>query len=396
MALKDKLMTLEDFKAVRDVDVASNSAQFTEIKADLGALSDLETESKTDLVSAINEAVSKGSSSDILQILSMFYDKLVTEGSHGYDYYRFIQQALGIQTKTLKVYVGYGLYRPSGVRAYTIGENTKRMITDPIEINSKLPTTVKVIGLESAGLRFGVKPCISANLINDAVSIHYPHDGLSGGDSVFGYTDKTYTMTDSNDDLSLGLLSGFGRIPENTPTQKVRLMFADSEDMNNDLPVSSFDGTVIVNGEPYTLDFVTTAPTLKALVYLGKTLDPNGDGGRIDNVNRAVSDFLPFYGSNTTFTFSGATANNLKYSVRYYYSLNNELHSSPVGWNDQSALWRNDNNQHVAKITLPDGATMIGYCAMIFADKDSDIPIEGITGNIVINNVSYSVEEAQA
>lgn len=39
MALKDKLMTLEDFKAVRDVDVASNSAQFTEIKADLGTQS---------------------------------------------------------------------------------------------------------------------------------------------------------------------------------------------------------------------------------------------------------------------------------------------------------------------------------------------------------------------
>ena len=36
MALKDKLITLEDFKAVRDVDVASNSAQFAEIKADLG------------------------------------------------------------------------------------------------------------------------------------------------------------------------------------------------------------------------------------------------------------------------------------------------------------------------------------------------------------------------
>ena len=40
MALKDKLMTLEDFKAVRDVDVASNSAQFTEIKADLDAVDD--------------------------------------------------------------------------------------------------------------------------------------------------------------------------------------------------------------------------------------------------------------------------------------------------------------------------------------------------------------------
>ena len=40
MALKDKLMTLEDFKAVRDVDVASNSAQFTEIKADLGEITE--------------------------------------------------------------------------------------------------------------------------------------------------------------------------------------------------------------------------------------------------------------------------------------------------------------------------------------------------------------------
>ena len=37
MALKDKLMTLEDFKAVRDVDVASNQAQFTEINESLGA-----------------------------------------------------------------------------------------------------------------------------------------------------------------------------------------------------------------------------------------------------------------------------------------------------------------------------------------------------------------------
>ena len=41
MALKDKLMTLEDFKAVRDVDVASNNKQFTDIKADLTTLADI-------------------------------------------------------------------------------------------------------------------------------------------------------------------------------------------------------------------------------------------------------------------------------------------------------------------------------------------------------------------
>lgn len=62
MALKDKLMTLEDFKAVRDVDVASNSAQFTEIKADLGDLSGLKTTDKSSIVAAINEAAQTGGS----------------------------------------------------------------------------------------------------------------------------------------------------------------------------------------------------------------------------------------------------------------------------------------------------------------------------------------------
>ena len=55
MALKDKLMTLEDFKAVRDVDVASNSAQFTEIKADLGNVTDDLSSVSSDLQSLQNK-----------------------------------------------------------------------------------------------------------------------------------------------------------------------------------------------------------------------------------------------------------------------------------------------------------------------------------------------------
>ena len=57
MALKDKLMTLEDFKAVRDVDVASNSAQFTEIKADLGA--------QTGIISLLKDSYIKTSTTPI-------------------------------------------------------------------------------------------------------------------------------------------------------------------------------------------------------------------------------------------------------------------------------------------------------------------------------------------
>lgn len=69
MALKDKLMTLEDFKVVSDVDVASNQTQFNAIKADLGDLSNLETIDKSSIVAAINEAAQTGSSEEFVRHL---------------------------------------------------------------------------------------------------------------------------------------------------------------------------------------------------------------------------------------------------------------------------------------------------------------------------------------
>ena len=80
MALKDKLMTLEDFKAVRDVDVASNSAQFTEIKADLGDLED-----ELENVSLSNE---------IKQALLACFDYVAWKGQNGQLYYDALELAL--------------------------------------------------------------------------------------------------------------------------------------------------------------------------------------------------------------------------------------------------------------------------------------------------------------
>lgn len=56
MALKDKIITLEDLKAVHDVD----AEEITEIKADLGDLSNLETTNKSSIVAAINEVAQSG------------------------------------------------------------------------------------------------------------------------------------------------------------------------------------------------------------------------------------------------------------------------------------------------------------------------------------------------
>ena len=78
MALKDKLMTLEDFKAVRDVDVASNTAQFTEIKADLGALiAPPRLDNNTDLDSVIASGVYT------LYANSAYLNKPTQDAEHG-------------------------------------------------------------------------------------------------------------------------------------------------------------------------------------------------------------------------------------------------------------------------------------------------------------------------
>ena len=95
MALKDKLMTLEDFKAVRDVDVASNSAQFTEIKADL---EDLE-----DAVSGI----SGGLTTEIKNALLDLFDHVAYEGTDGQDYYDALVTAFDNATEAESIAVTF-------------------------------------------------------------------------------------------------------------------------------------------------------------------------------------------------------------------------------------------------------------------------------------------------
>ena len=83
MALKDKLMTLEDFKAVRDVDVASNSAQFTEIKADLDNNFGLVDITGFVPKKYINTNVSAGATVDLTEQSSNGYSYKIVECSAG-------------------------------------------------------------------------------------------------------------------------------------------------------------------------------------------------------------------------------------------------------------------------------------------------------------------------
>ena len=92
MALKDKLMTLEDFKAVRDVDVASNSAQFTEIKADLDAVQD-DTSELGDKVTALD--FNGGLTPTVKNaLLACFANVAWKDDESGPEYYSDLEDAL--------------------------------------------------------------------------------------------------------------------------------------------------------------------------------------------------------------------------------------------------------------------------------------------------------------
>ena len=83
-ATGDALSALED--AVGD--------ELSDIKADLGDLSDLKTESKTDLVSAINEAAQSGLSDAAKAALLNCFERVAWVDEHGQDYYDALYQAL--------------------------------------------------------------------------------------------------------------------------------------------------------------------------------------------------------------------------------------------------------------------------------------------------------------
>lgn len=141
MALKDKLMTLEDFKAVRDVDVASNQTQFTTIKADLDAIED---DIKTDDTLTLTERPADASAVGDRIFVSLPYAakeamlKLFASLDYKNDMsnvYEELREMFGVDNIQYQFFIGYGgdfINEVDGV-SYPFGfmrakQNSKRAI----------------------------------------------------------------------------------------------------------------------------------------------------------------------------------------------------------------------------------------------------------------------------
>lgn len=86
--------THNTLKARLDADKSAIETEISQLSADLGDLDNLETETKTDLVSAINEAAQSGLSNDVKNAILAAFDKVAWSDGRGQDYYDGLEAAL--------------------------------------------------------------------------------------------------------------------------------------------------------------------------------------------------------------------------------------------------------------------------------------------------------------
>lgn len=174
MALKDKLMTLEDFKAVRDVDVASNTAQFTEIKADLDA--------KKYSVDGLSDGLTDDSKMAILDCLrSVFW-------SNG--------QSNDMLVDLYKNLFYIGDYKKVDGSLFVIGG--KRSTSPYINYTVKIRLTLsKFVLLVHPGDAYYITAVLNDTTIKNLVDVGFAVHGIEGLNEI--YNNEQYAMTPSLD-----------------------------------------------------------------------------------------------------------------------------------------------------------------------------------------------------
>ena len=172
MALKDKLMTLEDFKAVRDVDVASNSAQFTEIKADL-------------------DAIEPGLSNDARLALLDCLDNLMWKGGNGQGYIDTLREALNVPPVSDNPFEG-AEYELGAFGFNSKADRSSGCVTKNDTLTTRVKTAVPV-SCKHGRLTAKTGYEINRYMLN---STSYGEWSTTGGGSIVGYTDLAYIGTE--------------------------------------------------------------------------------------------------------------------------------------------------------------------------------------------------------
>lgn len=235
MALKDKLMTLEDFKAVRDVDVASNSAQFTEIKADLDAVED----------TIDNVGMSATAKAALLECL-----RHVVYDNNDIDYVGALENAIypyaGI------IYVTKGL----GVSGNAITSNTKRAVTTEIPFNNTAPITIKVnLDNEAASeyvWNFRILDTAGSLLTFAEINgtFKFMRDGAWTIGDGNGWYNHSHEMTYVEDQT----IATVRCVASGKSAKDSMILLIAGTDTNADIPATPLSGDIIIQGIKYRLE----------------------------------------------------------------------------------------------------------------------------------------------
>lgn len=221
MALKDKLMTLEDFKAVRDVDVASNSAQFTEIKADLDA-----------------QGLNNGIKAALINVVSHIG---VWTDEHGQDYVDALYESLFPDGSLEQLLITSDFFETRGLSNFSVNDGN-------VYYN---PSTAKSYSV--AALNIGIDKVIAD--INDSSGTIPPQQWL-----IFSKVDTdTYYVTDGSKLFIFKYNSATGAFDVTEDNTIATLTAGEDTTKSDKIKVTLSDGVLkYYNGEAHNLIYSIT------------------------------------------------------------------------------------------------------------------------------------------
>lgn len=392
-------------------DAAVTGTEISNIKADLGDLSELETEANTDLVSAVNEVAQRGLSDALKTALLNCFANVAWINDKGSDYYEELENALYNDLPVVR------FVRNRGTSGELIIHTDKRATSELIPFANEVPITIR-LRLNTDAFAYFCKFEATDGSILTAVnsadgSAGFFYDKNNNG-GIFGWStvDDEYTFKKRG---SLELSTMISGVQGKDLSNNFRLILGDVsllDDASSEalLPEDPISGLLEVQGRVYKVQ-EENFPVIEVVKGRGTSGE-----NIIDSAKRALSEPIPYENAVPISIRISLDGSDYMYMIKFTDSNGNIIIGANVRTqnNVQGRIYTSENSAFAGFSTPRDeltfkengtltpsilgesstGQTPGGYFRVAFANAagiDESLPDTPVTGIIDVQGVKYKL-----
>jgi len=381
----------------------------------VGDLADLETESKDNLVSAINDVAHRELSNAVKNAILDCFANVAWINDRGPDYYKALENALYEDLPIIKI------VRDRATSGEIMIANDKRAVSELIPFANEVPITIRLRLNTDAFAYLCRFEATDGTLIqnlkaaDDSASYFY---NKNNGAGLFGWTptdNDEYTFRKSD---GSGLSTMASADSGKTMANRFRLLLGDaslSEDLSSDaaLPQARISGLLEVQGHVYRVQ-EEDYPVIQIT-------EGRGTSGEsiVDNAKRALSDPIPYNNNAPIDIQVSLDGENYNYLIKFVDTDNNLIIDSNLrtAGGTRGALFRSYNNSPFLGFSNPrdtlvfadytdnahvpstigqsaTGQTPNGYFRITLSNAesmDAELPDNPVSGIIDVQGVKYKL-----